>query len=340
MDLQQTQQTLSEYKDKLVDTVNHTIEQAQQGVDHAKQRVADDVSAYKEQLLTTVNGILGDERVVQAQQMVAKEATTAAGYKDQLVGGVKETVGHLIGDQRMERAGRNQKREGLALVGSEAGPEDRATVTANLVNRHALMAEVERTGGVQRCSLNHVDVPETDVSDFLRRDEKAAEFKLKQWNKQPLLDDIRTMKTMKPLVHVEPCEKGLLRSLSLDEKDLAGLKNGASSSDRDAMWKEIKQTDLRNLHHVSGATINDRSGVRLDLLKSVSASQAKRDELLKQIENGHEGVELKHVETEDKARVETEDKCKPVIGDDVSVRTWNKEGFLAEVRQGTELKHI
>jgi hypothetical protein len=43
-------------------------------------------------------------------------------------------------------------------------------------------------------------------------------------------------------------------------------------------------------------------------------------------------VELNHVETNDKA--------KPAIGDDASVRMWNKEGFLSEVRQGTELLHI
>jgi hypothetical protein len=42
-------------------------------------------------------------------------------------------------------------------------------------------------------------------------------------------------------------------------------------------------------------------------------------------------VELKHVETEDKA--------KPAVGDEASVRRWNKEGFLSEVRQGTPLRH-
>ena len=43
-------------------------------------------------------------------------------------------------------------------------------------------------------------------------------------------------------------------------------------------------------------------------------------------------VELKHVETEDKA--------KPAVGDEASVRRWNKQGFLCEVRQGTPLRHI
>jgi uncharacterized protein YjbJ (UPF0337 family) len=346
--MEQTQQTLGELKDKIVDTVNSTINQAHQ----------------------TVDNILADQRMANAREFVATEATVAAGYKDQLVGGVKETIGHLVGDKAMERQGREQKREGQAVVGSadQESEENREVVAGTLIKRHALMAQVERTGGVDRAHLNHVDAPEADnhIAELLRQEQ----FKLKQFNKEPLLEEIREQKTMKPLVHVEPEEKGLLRSVPLGEKDITGdLKRNSA----DELKKEIAQADLRKLNQVSDDQINDRSGARLDVLKSLSAAQAKRDEVVKQIGSGLAATEvsLKHVETEDKAKpdlsaaagtktkklnkaqlldevrqgaelkhVETADKAKPAIGGDVSLKTWNKEGFLAEVRQGADLRQI
>merc|ERR1711879_340280 len=69
------------------------------------------------------------------------------------------------------------------------------------------------------------------------------------------------------------------------------------------------------------------AGVRLGAFNKGKGGKAK---LLDELKQGE--VDLKHVETLDKSR--------PAIGKDVQLKTWDKRGFLDEVRQGTELKHI
>jgi uncharacterized protein YjbJ (UPF0337 family) len=247
------------------------------------------------------------------------------------------------------------------------------------LRREALFADIDRSGGFARLAsttgrLRHVELlEERDVKDlFSQRGESWQRFSLKSYNKQPLLKDIREGRTRKPLVHVETVEKGLLRSIKLDKKGDFKLKPTDRFTD---LWADIKGGDhLARLKCVKREKIRDRSAPRLDLFKNICSSQANRDRLFEQIEQVPK--RLNHVTTIDKARPEllfekesigtgakkvnkaqllnelrsggavelkhvvTEDKCKPMIGDDVSVRTWNKEGFLAEVRQGTELKHI
>lgn len=53
-------------------------------------------------------------------------------------------------------------------------------------------------------------------------------------------------------------------------------------------------------------------------------------QLLNEVRQG--GMELKPMATKDKS--------KPAISNNMSLKKWNKEGFLAKVHQGTPLCHI
>jgi hypothetical protein len=219
--------------------------------------------------------------------------------------------------------------------------------------------------------LRHVETRESSVKELFTSHDP---FELKRWNNAALLDDIRRCNIIKPIVHVQTVEKGLMRSIKLDAKGDFELRRRDNWT---SLWTDIRRGDnVARLSAVKPADMRDRSAPRLDVLRSVSAAQEQRGEVLRQITIPHKI--LNHVETEDKARpelwfakadasevnpigtglnkvqlldavkqgavelkhVETNDKAKPAIGDDASVRMWNKDGFLSEVRQGTELRHI
>ncbi|ELR11268.1 uncharacterized protein ACA1_127590 [Acanthamoeba castellanii str. Neff] len=312
---------------------------------------------------------------------------TLEGVKDKLVGGVKQTVGHLLHKPALESTGRQQrlKADGELKHHRPLQALTPAQVAEVHMRREALMAHLVRTGGFARMTatgrLRHVaHVRESQVAELFNSREP---FALKRWNVRPLLEDIRQCRTARPLVHVATIEKGLLRSIKLTAHDF--------KLQRSAKWADLR-IDIRRggdnamarLVKVKAEDRRDRSAPRLELLRSVAAAQAQRGEVLRQI--GIEHKILHHVETDDKARpelvfakahasevnpigpkagfhkaqlldavrqsagggaggvelkhVETEDKAKPAVGDEVSVRRWNKEGFLSEVRQGTPLRHI
>ncbi len=312
---------------------------------------------------------------------------TLEGVKDKLVGGVKQTVGHLLHKPALESTGREQrlKADGELKHHRPLQALTPARVAEVHMRREALMAQLVRCGGFAHMTatgrLRHVaHVRESQVSELFNSREP---FELKRWNVQPLLEDIRQCRTARPLVHVATVEKGLLRSIKLSADDF--------KLQRTAKWADLR-IDIRRggdnamarLVKVKAEDKRDRSGPRLELLRSVAAAQAQRGEVLRQI--GIEHKILHHVDTDDKARpelvfakahatevnpigpnkvafhkaqlldevkqsggaggggvelkhVETEDKAKPAVGDEASVRRWNKQGFLCEVRQGTPLRH-
>ncbi|ELR11264.1 uncharacterized protein ACA1_127450 [Acanthamoeba castellanii str. Neff] len=306
---------------------------------------------------------------------------TLEGVKDKLVGGVKQTVGHLLHKPALESTGRQQrlKAHGELKHHRPLQALTPAQVAEVHMRREALMAHLVRSGGFARMTatgrLRHVaHVRESQVAELF----KWQPFALKRWNVQPLLEDIRQCRTARPLVHVATIEKGLLRSIKLTAHDFKFELSAQRWAD---LWIDIRRgNNEARLVKVKAEDRRDRSAPRLELLRSVAAAQAQRGEVLRQI--GIEHKILHHVETDDKARpelvfakahasevnpigpkagfhkaqlldavrrsagggvelkhVETEDKAKPAVGDEASVRRWNKEGFLSEVRQGTPLRH-
>ncbi len=310
------------------------------------------------------------------------------GLKDKLVGGVKEKVGHLFNKPSLVIEGRGQQLKGDAELKLHRGltPLTPAEAIELHLRRETLFSDIERSGGFARMSatgrLRHIDTTRHEQrlavrGLFTQKGEKWQQFHLQRWDIAALLKDIRERNTPKQLAHVNTIEKGLMRTIKLK----AGQRKGEWSLRRldgtlYELWVDIRRGDnVRRLANVKAEDKRDRSAPRLDLLKSLSRAEAKRSEVLKQINFGHQI--LNHVETDDKTRPEllfaqadlkksigtkspnkaqlldevrqggvelkpvaTEDKSKPAISDDVSLKKWNKEGFLAEVRQGTELRHI
>jgi len=89
--------------------------------------------------------------------------------------------------------------------------------------------------------------------------------------------------------------------------------------------KEIK-TPMLKLKHVQ---TEDKA--RPDLLfdKDVHVHKLDIPSLLGEVKQDHH---LKHVQMTDKS--------KPMIEQDLTLKTWDKKGFLSEVEKGTDLKHI
>jgi uncharacterized protein YjbJ (UPF0337 family) len=351
-------------------------------------------SEMKEQLVEGAKKTLDEakDKLADAREKMNEEGSAVSGYKNKLVGQVKERVGHLFGIDHLEQRGHEQRVKGESVLAQhdhhdtaarkhdktsrKGGKQDKSADTKEsrealmqtFIRREALMAEVERKGGFEheRSHMQKVDLKErpVDVRDLFKGAEGNGAFQLKRWNKQALLGEIREKKTMKPLVVVQTQEKGLLRSLA--PKDFALKKTDFL----DNLWADIKRSDVQRLHKVSADQRSDRSAPRLELFRHLAAASEKRDSLLKDIQTA-ELQRLKHVETEDKTRPEmffdktaivhrfekarllnelrqgaelkhvmTEDKSKPTIDRDTHVKTWDRQGFLDEVRIGTELKHL
>jgi uncharacterized protein YjbJ (UPF0337 family) len=321
------------------------------------------------------------------QQLKKEDVSTVTGYKDKLVGGVKETVGNLLGMEKMEQEGHQQKQKGEAelraamaqqralgdrsreqkgkgrMMGGDEG--DLLKVDSYMfLKRQAVLSELERMGGFERDLLlsHHVETREPD----LRRLFATQPFKLRRIDMKPLLNDIRERRTRRPLIHVETLEKGLMRSIKLQRNDFQ-LKRDERRLPN--LWADIKRADnQRRLKKVNKKDINDRSSPRLDLFKRLKITHQQHNVLLREIAAP---PRLRKVETKDKTKpnlffdknvhvhkiqiapllnevrkgvnikhVETKDRSKPIIERDLHLKKWDKQGFLAEVRQGTELKHV
>lgn len=319
-----------------------------------------------------------------------EDISTVTGYKDKLVGGVKETVGNLLGIEKMEKEGMKQKKKGEAELkaamaqqravgdrerqqrgkGKARGEEEERIDAYVFLKRQAVLSDLERMGGFerQRWRLHHVDPREPDLRKLFvqKGGEKWQQFSLRRWNKEPLLREIRERKTKRPLVHVETKEKGLMFSLRLGKGE---FKLKRDERLRPNLMNAIRKFNIGQLKKVNRKDIRDRSAPRLDLLKTLKAIHQQHDVLLREVTAP---PRLKHVDTKDKTKpnlyfdknvhvhrlekdkllnevkkglgsikhVETKDKSKPMIEKDMRLKKWDKQGFLAEVRKGTELKHI
>jgi len=291
--------------------------------------------------------------------------TMAQHATDKLVGTVKETVGHLFGIEALEKAGTEQlkrakadkqratrKREGKGTSGN-IDEED----TYLQVRRQAILSEIERLGGYekQEHNMNH-------VKTFERTLPLEKGMKIKKYDVKPHLREIREKGGKREqLKHVQTREKGLMKSIPVTDKDFK-LKRTPFKQLCDEIRRGVQ------LKHVPKDQIRDRSHPRLDLLRKMQVVK-KHDVLMKEIKTPL--LKLKHVQTEDKSRpdllfdkdvhvhkldmpsllgevkkyhhlkhVQMADKSKPMIERDLPLKTWDKKGFLQEVEEGTDLKHI
>ncbi len=290
------------------------------------------------------------------QQPKQEEVSTVTGYKDKLVGGVKETVGSLLGVERLEKEGHKQKEKGEAelkaamaqqrAMGDRSreqrekgkgrlGEEEEGELRVDsyvFLKRQAVLSELQRMGGFERQSLRlrHVEPREPDVRKYFTpkgQGERWQQFNLKRVDMKPLLEDIRQRRTRRPLVHVDPVEKGLMNNIKLTKEDFR-LKRDQQRLPN--LLNEIRRADnIERLKKVNRQDIRDRSAPRLDLLKGLKAVHQQHDVLLREVAAP---PKLKHVETKDKS--------KPLIEKDFHLKRLDRQGFLAEVRQGTQLKHV
>jgi uncharacterized protein YjbJ (UPF0337 family) len=332
------------------------------------------------------------------QQPKQEEVSTVAGYKDKLVGGVKETVGSLLGVERLEKEGHKQKEKGEAelkaamaqqramgdrsreqrekgkgRLGEEEEEGELRVDSYVFLKRQAVLSELQRMGGFERQSLRlrHVEPREPDVRKYFSpkgQGERWQQFNLKRVDMKPLLEDIRQKRTRKPLVHVNTVQKGLMNNIKLTKEDFR-LKRDQQRLPN--LLSDIRRADnIKRLKKINRQDVRDRSAPRLDLLKGLKALHQQHDVLLKEVAAP---PKLKHVETKDKTKpnlffdknvhvhkfekgplldevrkgfkanakhVETKDKSKPLIEKDFHLKRLDRQGFLAEVRQGTQLKHV
>jgi uncharacterized protein YjbJ (UPF0337 family) len=295
---------------------------------------------------------------------MSEEVAIVRGYKDELIGGVKETVGHLMGNEDMEKEGHQQKLRGEAELAQHRAMGDRAGRESEMnaryqMGRQSVVGEIGRVGGFKgmKGRLSHVEPHERQLSDFIGK----QEFHLKKWDIKPLLSEIRSQRTLK---HAETKQKGLLYSIPIGKEEFH-----LRESPRKRLFEDLnKEGAIRTLREVPQSEICDRSSPRLDLASRGGVSKNEVGALLSEIK---EGADLKHVETTDKSKplldsetpiklqkldkdkllseikegaelkhVETMDKAKPSLDKDTHLKTWDRQGFLDEVRQGTDLKHV
>lgn len=277
-----------------------------------------------------------------------EEASTVAGYKDKLVGGVKATVGGLLGIEQMEKAGKKQQEKGEAELraameqqramgdrerrqkGKGRGEEEHMDPYM-WVKREAFISEIKRGGAYdrRRMTMKHVDtIREPDVRKlFNQQGEKSMQFHLKRMDMRPLLDDIRQRRTIRPLNHVETKEKGLMTSIRLGKDDFR-LKRSKDTLQR--LWDDIRRPDNMNrLKKVSRSQIRDRSAPRLDLLRGLKSLHQQHDVLLREITAP---PHLKHVETKDRT------KPNLLFDSSTHVHRFEKDKLLKEVRKGLDQK--
>jgi uncharacterized protein YjbJ (UPF0337 family) len=354
-----------------VEGVKGTMEGVKESVAHLiGEENIESMAATVESVRESMSHLFSAETVEGVKETIADEAAIVTGYKDQLLGGVKETVGHLMGDESLEKEGHKQKLRGEAELAQHramggdyyAGRESEMNARYQ-IGRQEIVGEVGRVGGFERMRsrMNHVETHERGLSDYAGGALKKN-WHLKTWDIKPLLNEIRTGRPS--LKHRDsPQEKGLMRSLRLDRNDFQ-----LKESPRKRLFEDLnKEGALLTLHEVPRDQVRDRSAPRLELAGRGGAG-GDFSAVLSSIEKG---AELKHVETTDKSKpqleaekpiqlskldkgrllseikegaelkhVDTEDKSTPALDKDLHLKTWDRQGFLGEVRQGTELKHI
>lgn len=323
---------MSEYKDKLAEGVEGTVEGVQERLAaFVGQENLDSVRGTAGTVKETVAQLLSTETAEGVKGTLAEEAAIVTGYKDRLVGEVRETVGYLVGDTNMEMQGHEQKLYGEAELAQYRHDGGGGGDTGLCIAHKSLMTDIERTGGFQRAKvgLRHVETHERSLMETLWGDGGAGTFSLKKLGVRELMADIRAFDARK-LRSVTTVEKGLLRSVPIGKQEFQ-----LKESPRKRLLADItKKGTLTPLHRVPAEEIRDRSKPNLGKLRATSkaVSSSKVGELMEDIRKSADQMHLKHVETKDKAE--------PAIDKDVHVKEWDRQGFLDEVRRGTELRHI
>jgi len=282
------------------------------------ERLKETVGSLKE----TVTKVVSGDTIEEVKHVVSEELSIAGSLKDQFLGGVKETVGHYLGNEGMEKEGHDQKLRGEAELvqhramgkGSNTGAEPEVDAAIHMCHQ-ACTAEICNMGGFeqQKKRLHHVVPRETRLTDLIGK----GEFHLKRCDVKPLMADIRSGKKKATLKHVETKEKGLLYSLPITKEEFH-LKD----TPRLRLLDDInKEGALSTLHEVPPTEIHDKSAPRLDL----SSIEGGIGPLLQDIK----GVELTHVEAKDKAKPCT---------DATTMET--QQGFGEGVRSATGTGHI
>lgn len=331
--------SVQDYKEQLVESVKSTVGGVQEKVSHLIGQ--ENIEAAKVTVRDTMGRLLSSEAVEGVKEVWVEEAAMVTGYKDRIVGEVKETVGSLIGNSEMEKQGHEQKLRGEAELatlhreGETAETLGENDIPASLVmNKQALNAEINKLGGFegQKDRLRHVETHETNLSDMLTTSQ--SRFHLKKFDDKPLMEDICSFGDKHSLHPVEPREKGLLHTLPI-EKENFHLKEAPQKR----LFSDLnKEGALTTLHPVPASEIEDRSAPRFDLSSSSTSVPATTiPKLLTEIKQ-YDDNDLKHVETQDKslpslttATPSTTTASATVGGENI---------LLKKIKEGVELKHV
>lgn len=336
------QERLTEYKESVADAVDKLVDELKQRTDDVIVAVAHSL-AHPDRLLDTfgnnVDRVFSARTVDTIKDAIETDAAFALAFKDQLVGGVKETIGHLIRDGQLAREGQRQVTKGRSEVALQQSLADekkyqklRAQIVTTLLRRESLLNQIAFAGGFDkmRATMRHVQVrDEVDFADLFPRDRP---FALKHFDVQPLLRDIREGNTPRPMVLVVPRLRDPLRSspsLFSSKKELASLKRVTHDSRRVDLLAAIRRSDVQKLRAVPFAKISDRSQVRLDLLHSLRKADESRPSVLRDIVGSHgrqQKQQLIHV-------AEIDDKASPAA-------FFEKNGFAGVHKQMEQLKSM
>jgi uncharacterized protein YjbJ (UPF0337 family) len=340
----QAKEKVVEYKEVIVDKAGELVDDVRDRSVKAGTAMRDKVTnpmATIGQAREGFDSIFNSERIDRAKETLETDAALAVGYKDQFLGAFKEAFGRMLKDEQLKTEGHLQRTKGETEVKLQRALEEEkkfqklsAQVIEVMKRREALLAQLVHLCG--RFQLRHVEAPRAvNVADLFSPSNGTQAFKLKQFNVQPLLKDIRERRTMKPMLFVNVCERGLMRSIELTKADMPkGGYKARSALVSDLRWA-IRHSDVQKLRTVPRSSINDRSSPRLEGLVSAGRT-VQAQEVLEEVKSAK--VELKHVETVDKSKPAFD--LMDMKKQDLEMESMDRRGLLSEIRQGTELKHI
>lgn len=312
-----TKERLVEYKEAVSDSVDKLVEELKARVEHTFDNVRDSLS-HPDRLIDgfaeRMDRLFSKQTANLIKELIETDAAYLVGYKDQMMGGMKEAAGHVLRDDQLLRAGRRQLTQGRkevdlqkSLAFEKRYQKERARIVQTLLHRESLMNQVVFAGGFEkyRAGMRHVEMPSEElgtqaVFDLFRSGGQS--FKLKTYDVRPLLEDIRNRNTRKPMKYVEPREKGLLRSVPLKKRDMRPGQAVTRSNLQLELCAAIRRSDVSRLHPVPFGKVLDRSAPRLDLYHSLRVSSECRTAVLREVTSGEHKKELIHVmKVEDKA---------------------------------------
>jgi uncharacterized protein YjbJ (UPF0337 family) len=308
---QAAQERFNEYKGTVVEMTDKFVGEVEDRAAGLRKSLNEAVAHPYDTIDQARDGL--DSGLAQTKDKVETEASIVVGYKDQFLGSVKEAFGRVLRDQELLRSGVQQRLRGEAEVGLQKSLAEekreqkmREAIVETLMCREALLAQLAQQGGYEKraAKMRHVEVRERNPADLFIAAGGKTTFALKSYSKGQLLDDIRNRRTRKPMLFVNVRERGLMRSIPLQKKDLK-FKGRQLYTD---LWASIRRSDPQRLHHVERALIRDRSQPRVDLLRSLAGVEAQRAKVLKEVKTNAVRPNLVHTETDDKTKVLLEEQ--------------------------------